>query len=292
MTEREMEDLLSRFTERLLEEALKPIARQQTYLVGRSDLVFQRANGNRLIVEVKRGSAPRGVGGQLRDYWGAEKARNPGKAIDLMVVANEIPFERKRLLEDWNIEWREIPEKTFRDVANAEGYIFKSEQEQDGIAPEGQELNMPQDSFFLTKLSSKQELLAAVAATGQEEGEVANVLIQRCERFLPKQSLGYGVLYLGSAQPRGVAYPFGISTSANVLITLRWVKKYRPFDSEHKSRELLERVEQIVGGRFLNKPFQGCPWFPIMAFRSAASTEQFVDVMKWAVDEINSNAGA
>jgi hypothetical protein len=94
MTEREFEELLFLYPELLLEEGLKAVDRQRTYAVGRSDLIFE----------------------------------HPNTPIELMVVANEIPRERKLHLANWNIESREISEKKLRDVARDQGYIFKSEQ--------------------------------------------------------------------------------------------------------------------------------------------------------------------
>jgi hypothetical protein len=47
-----------------------------------------------------------------------------------MVVANRIPPERKATLENYHIEWREIPEQRFREIAAEKGYSFQSEQVQ------------------------------------------------------------------------------------------------------------------------------------------------------------------
>ena len=44
-----------------------------------------------------------------------------------MVVANLIPLERKSTLDRYHIEWREIPEQRFREVAAEKGYRFQSE---------------------------------------------------------------------------------------------------------------------------------------------------------------------
>jgi hypothetical protein len=47
--------------------------------------------------------------------------------VELMVIANEIPKERRLACELYNIEPREISVKRFRDVANEVNYIFQSE---------------------------------------------------------------------------------------------------------------------------------------------------------------------
>ena len=107
---------------------MKAVSRQSSSPVGRADLVFEHPRGYRIVVEVKAGVAPRGVGEQLHDYWGAEKAARPNIPVEMMVVANEIPRERRLYLENRNIEAREIPVKRFREVASTVGYRFESEE--------------------------------------------------------------------------------------------------------------------------------------------------------------------
>lgn len=136
MKENEMEDLLYAHPDLLLGEPLQPVSRQVRSGVGVADLVFAHPRGYRIVVEVKCGVAPRGVGDQLFDYWGAEKAEHPDLPIEMMVVANEIPRERKLFLEKRDIDYREISVKKFRDVAAHVGYTFKSEQGS-GVRSEG-----------------------------------------------------------------------------------------------------------------------------------------------------------
>jgi len=127
MTEHEMEDLLWAYPDRLLGEPLKQLDRQSSSPVGRHDISFIDCIGRILVVEVKRGTLPRKAIAQLVDYFGTYKARFPDKAVELMVVANEIPKERRLACEQYNIEAREIPEKKFREVAAEVGYVFQSE---------------------------------------------------------------------------------------------------------------------------------------------------------------------
>jgi hypothetical protein len=127
MTESEMEDLLWEHTEKLLDEKLTKFKRQQTSAVGRSDLIFKDSIGRFLVVEIKRGTLKRGAIPQLLDYYGMMKSRFPDEVVELMVIANEIPKERRLACEQFNIEPREISVKRFRDVANEVNYIFRSE---------------------------------------------------------------------------------------------------------------------------------------------------------------------
>jgi hypothetical protein len=55
------------------------------------------------------------------------KSRFPDKAVELMIIANRIPPERKIACEHHDIDAIEIPQKKFRDIAEEVGYVFKSE---------------------------------------------------------------------------------------------------------------------------------------------------------------------
>jgi hypothetical protein len=76
---------------------------------------------------VKRGKLPRGAIDQLLDYFGMMKQRFPEKPVELIVVANEIPSERRLTCESRNIECRGISEKTFETLALEIAYAFASE---------------------------------------------------------------------------------------------------------------------------------------------------------------------
>ena len=137
MTEREMEDLLWEYPEKVLLEPLKQFRRQAVSSVGRSDVVFSDRLDRLLVVEIKRGKLPRGAIEQLHDYFGTLKREFPERPVELMVVANSIPEERRLACERLNIEPREISEKRFRDVAAEVGYTFTSEVTQ-STAPQGE----------------------------------------------------------------------------------------------------------------------------------------------------------
>ena len=127
MTEKEMEDLLWNHPDKFLSEPLKQFRRQPQSRVGRADLVFEDRLGRLLVVELKKGKLGRGAVAQLVDYFGMVKREFPDKPVELMVVANVIPEERRLACEQYNIDCREISAKRFRDIASEVGYEFESE---------------------------------------------------------------------------------------------------------------------------------------------------------------------
>jgi RecB family endonuclease NucS len=128
VTEQEMEDLLWNHPDKLLNEQLKQFRRQPRSGIGRADLMFTDRLDHFLVIEVKRGTLPRGAIEQLNDYYGMLKKEFPDRPVELMAVANVIPPERRIACERYHIEPREISEKKFRAVADEVGYVFKSEQ--------------------------------------------------------------------------------------------------------------------------------------------------------------------
>jgi len=140
-----MQELLWRYPQRFLNEPLKQFAWETSSGVGRADLVFEDRHGRLLIIEVKRGKLPRGAIDQLLDYFGMMKMmkqRFPGKPVELMVVANAIPQERRLTCESRDIECREISDKTFREVALEVAYTF------------GSEVNVPQTTSETSVMTS------------------------------------------------------------------------------------------------------------------------------------------
>jgi hypothetical protein len=136
MVEREMQELLWEHPEKLLNEPLAKFRWEASSPVGRADLVFTDRLDRLLVVEVKKGALPRGAIDQLHDYFGMVKREFPDQPVELMVVANRIPEERRLACEKYEIEAREIPEKKFRDVAQEVGYELASEkQNQDTEIP-------------------------------------------------------------------------------------------------------------------------------------------------------------
>jgi hypothetical protein len=128
MTEREMEDLLWEYPELLLGERLRQYRRQQSSGVSRADLVFTDSLERILVIELKKGTLSRDAIPQAMDHFGGIKSQNSERIVESMVIANRIPPERKSTLENYHIEWREIPELRFREVAADKGYVFQSEQ--------------------------------------------------------------------------------------------------------------------------------------------------------------------
>jgi hypothetical protein len=114
MSEKSMEDSIIHNPEKYLgEQGLKLVARQ--YRIGDYifDLMFEDRHGAKLIVELQKGTLDRTHTYKILDYYHAFKEKNPNEYIELMVIANTIPRERRKRLSDLGITFKEIPESEF-----------------------------------------------------------------------------------------------------------------------------------------------------------------------------------
>ncbi len=114
LSEKQMEDQIARDPARFLKEkGLKLIARQITVVPYRFDLLFEDRHGTKLIVELQKGTLDRNHTYKILDYYEEFKDRNKTEFIELMIIANSVPRERKQRLEKWGVTWLEIPETEF-----------------------------------------------------------------------------------------------------------------------------------------------------------------------------------
>lgn len=114
INEKEMEDQIAQDPIRFLgESGLSLVARQlhiDRYIF---DLLFQDRHGAKLIVEIQKGTLDRNHTYKILDYYDQYKEENPTEFIEVMVIANCIPAERKKRLQALGVDFREIPEQEF-----------------------------------------------------------------------------------------------------------------------------------------------------------------------------------
>jgi hypothetical protein len=112
--EKVMEDLIAAYPERYLgESGLRLLDRQLRVGPYRFDLIFQDRTGAKLIVEIQKGTLDREHTYKILDYYDEYKERNPKEFVEVMLVANIIPSERKHRLTARGISYREIPPSEF-----------------------------------------------------------------------------------------------------------------------------------------------------------------------------------
>ncbi len=116
LTEKAMEDAIAQNPERYLETGLILKARQ--YRIGDYvfDLLFEDRHGANLIVELQKGTLDRNHTYKILDYYDEYKSKNPEQFVDIMIIANKIPRERRDRLSSYGIAFKEIPETDFPQI--------------------------------------------------------------------------------------------------------------------------------------------------------------------------------
>jgi RecB family endonuclease NucS len=116
LKEKAMEDAIAQNPEKYLEPGL--VLKERQYRIGNYifDLLFQDRHGAKLIVELQKGTLDRNHTYKILDYYDEYKNRNPDHFVELMIIANKIPRERRDRLSSYGIAFKEIPESDFLDT--------------------------------------------------------------------------------------------------------------------------------------------------------------------------------
>jgi len=114
LLENDIEDLIANNPEKYIgETGLKLISRKYSIGRYRFDLLFEDRHGAKLIVEIQRKTLDRNHTYKILDYYDEYKEKYPTEFIELMVIANKIPRERRNRLSSMGISFKEIPESIF-----------------------------------------------------------------------------------------------------------------------------------------------------------------------------------
>lgn len=113
LTEKMMEEAIIDNPTKYLEEGLSLLSRQ--FHIGRYifDLLFEDRHGARLIIELQKGTLDRNHTYKIMDYYDEYKSQHPEHFVELMIIANKIPRERRERLTSYGIAFKEIPESEF-----------------------------------------------------------------------------------------------------------------------------------------------------------------------------------
>lgn len=114
LLEKDIEDLIANNPEKYIGEAgLKLMSRQYSIGPYRFDLLFEDRHGGKLIVEIQRKTLDRNHTYKILDYYDEYKERHPNEFVELMVIANRIPIERRKRLSSIGVSFKEISEDVF-----------------------------------------------------------------------------------------------------------------------------------------------------------------------------------
>jgi predicted RNA-binding protein with PUA-like domain len=142
MLEKDIENLIAKYPEEFFPNSKFALDGQQIRLgTCYADILFTDQYGRKIIIEVKRGILSRDASGQVIEYYGLLKQRDPYAVVELIVCANTIPPERRLFLENVGIECKELGISAIQKIADKYGYKFLDE------VPNTQEI-APKDPLF------------------------------------------------------------------------------------------------------------------------------------------------
>lgn len=106
MDERTFEDIICKYPD-LIEDKLSLKGRQVVVKGKRVDVLFEDRHGQKLIVEIKKGTVRRDDVAQLLDYEGYFVSPDDPN-VRVMLVGNRVPENLRRSLDHHGFEWREL----------------------------------------------------------------------------------------------------------------------------------------------------------------------------------------
>jgi hypothetical protein len=152
LLEKDMEDLIILNPQKYLNELeLKLIYRQYSIGNYRFDLLFEDRHKGKLIIEIQLGTLDRNHTYKILDYYDEYKSKNPSDFIELMIIANKIPRERRERLNSHGISFIEIPESIFLEDP---AWLDKQNQTKNEIKQQNQIKNVEMNNKTITKNDS------------------------------------------------------------------------------------------------------------------------------------------
>ena len=119
MNESQFEDIVTKYPN-LIEDGLSLMGRQVRINGKYIDILFKDRLGQKLIVELKKGSILRKHIGQLLDYEGFLLSPDD-PTIRVMLVGNRVPNNLRRALDHHGFEWKEL------QVINLKKFLIEKE---------------------------------------------------------------------------------------------------------------------------------------------------------------------
>jgi hypothetical protein len=285
ISEKDMEDAISVDPEKYLgEKGLKLIARQYSIGNYRFDLLFEDRHGAKLIVEIQKGTLDREHHHKIQDYYEEYKVKYPDEFVDLMVIANRIPYERRRKLSYLGVEHKEIPEVKFQSAVLtndkvAEAISLRTVNNVQFITNRNRRVCTWNESNFFQDMNNRCS------------DDIVKVAI-KIREWIKGRSLGpqYGKGGVnGSFFPMiSSRRPFTVYSDGRMEIWFAKIKEMQPFNNEQSLLELLFRLNQINGVNLEQESINRYPGIKLSVFIKDQVLNQFFAVFDWVIQEIKS----
>lgn len=238
MAEAGMARLIRDFPEEFFDEPLRLLSQDAASRSGIADLVFEDAQGDVVIVEVKRGILQREHAAQVSASMSDAQAQFKGRHVERVVVTNVVTPQRRAKLERMGVSVKEIPEARFHEVAQKHGISL--------AAVSGTEDSLsPADASGGSKAFRGDRVAVLPGCARQEAASIVAELINYGERFV--SGLGRN---LGADLERS-EYAW-ISTKVYAQLS-RWCHPNRNSEREQWVIPRVHRLSQCLFGRVIER---------------------------------------
>jgi hypothetical protein len=257
MLEKDIENLIASYPDEVFPNEGFQLVGQQVNVEGkRIDILFKDKVKRHVIVEVKRGILTREASGQVAEYFGLLKSRNPNEIYELVLCANVIPKERKVFLEHIGIECKELGISFITDLAARKDYSFIDDRPSDSNDISETILSTPSVAtgindgvisvWIFQGNPNRYDVLNSLS-----DGEIGNRIHWLVNQHRKKIKKGHiGLIWMSGAEA-GIYAITRIENDPAIMTEFDAERKYW-FDSSEKKEAV--RVEMTILKRFINKP--------------------------------------
>ena len=222
-------------------------------------------------------------------FWQKANINLQAGKIRMLFVADSISQELRRIVEFLNeqmspaeilaVEIKQFAGQGYKSlVPRVYGQTEEAKQKKGITAVSKRQWD--EESFF-KELKSRR---------GIEEAEIARKILDWARNKLPRFWWGKGKQD-GSFYPMldwndELYYPISIWTYGKIEIQFQWLMNKSPFDDEMKRKELLKRLNQILGVEIPEKAITRRPNILLSTFKDASSLRQLLETLDWVIQEI------
>lgn len=254
MLEKDIENLIAKFPKEFFPKEDFELIGQQFVVDGRRiDVLFKDKFGRKIVVEVKRGILSREASGQVMEYYGLLKGRNPDDICELILCANVIPSERKLFFENAGIECKEVGVAFITNLAKRVGYSFMDSEEklsnQVPLINSSTKMASNKTSVWIFQANpDKYDILNALA--DEKIGNSIHWLVNQYKTQIKPGDIGLLWMSGGDA---GVYAVTRITSAPQIMEEFSEEKKYWLGDEEKGAGKRM-RVSMSVVRRLTNSP--------------------------------------
>jgi hypothetical protein len=230
-----------------------------------------------------------GTGRRVDDFWLRVKTNLQAGRVRMVIVADEVPSELRRIVEFLNgqmdpaevlaVEIKQFVGQGLKTlVPRVIGQTAEAEKKKGGS---GQTEKQWEGTSFLEALTQRH---------GPQDAEVARTILS----WAKKNALR---IWWGKGAKDGSVFPMldwkgsknsviSVWTYGRLEVQFQWMKVRPPFDDEARRQELRNRLNQIPGVEIPADALTLRPRILLSTLTNKPALQQFLAVLDWAIQEI------